>query len=316
MVVGERRLPERPPPGMVMVEAVAAGVNRPDILQKKGLYPPPKSVTEVLGLEVSGTVKALGEGVGGLRVGDEVCALLSGGGYSRHCLAHQQLCLPIPNGVSLGDAAALPEAFFTAWSSLVWLGGLREGQTALVHGGAGGVGSAAVQLAAKVVGAKVITTAGSDEKCQFCRSIGAALTINYRREDFLEKTLEFTQKRGVNVVLDMVGGDYVGKNLKALDKEGKLINIAFQNGARVELNLLPVMLRRLTITGATLRIRSLAFKAKLADELKRLVWHRFNELEPCVGNKLPISQAERAHELMEKGEHRGKIVLLADDENW
>lgn len=299
-----------------MLEVAAAGINRPDILQKKGLYPPPKGVTDTLGLEVSGRVRALGDGVEDLKLGDEVCALLGGGGYAAHCMAFAALCLPIPNRVSLTEAAALPEAFFTAWSNLVWFGGLQKGQSALIHGGSGGVGSAAVQLAAKVVGARVITTAGDDEKCGFCRYLGAEAAVNYRHEDFLAKTLEFTENKGVNMVLDIIGGDYVGKNLKALAVEGKLINIAFQKGAKVELNLLPLMLRRLTIGGSTLRIRDLAFKARLAAELRRLVWHRFDELSPCVENEFPAAQANLAHELMEKGGHKGKIILLADDKNW
>ncbi len=229
---------------------------------------------------------------------------------------HQGCCLPIPEGVSLTHAAALPEVFFTAWSNLVRLGGLKEGQTVLIHGGSGGVGSAAVQLASAVVGAGVITTAGSDDRCQFCRSIGAELAINYKKQDFLEETLKFTGKRGVNLVLDIVGGEYVAKNLKTLAKEGTLINIAFQNGAKVELNMLPIMLRRLTITGSTLRIRTPEFKAALAEELRERVWPHFGKLSPCVGREFPVRQTEQALRCMEKGEHRGKIILLTDKENW
>jgi len=310
----------KPAPDEVLVESVAAGVNMPDVLQARGLYPPPPGVTDVLGLETSGIVTQVGSEVSNIKKGDEVCALLAGGGYSTHCTPKASHCLPIPKGVSLVDAAALPEVFFTVWSNLVWLGGLAKNQWVLIHGGGGGIGSAAIQVAAKIIGANVIATAGGSQKCSHSIKLGASLAIDYKTEDFVEKTLEYTKQnanqKGVNLVLDIIGGDYVAKNIKVLAKEGCLINIAFQQGAKVDINLLPIMLKRLTLTGSTLRIREDSFKARLANELRQKVWHNFEGLTAAVNQTFPASKASEAHGEMSQAKHLGKIVLLTAAKNW
>ena len=327
LAVVDIAIPE-PKADEVLLENVAAGINMPDVLQAKGLYPPPKGVTDILGLEVSGVVLKAGSEAS-LSKGDEVCALLAGGGYASHSIAKASHCLPIPKGVSLADAAALPEVFFTVWSNLVWAGKLCGGEWVLIHGGGGGIGSAAIQVASQVIGAKVIATAGGKAKCRRCLRLGASLAIDYHSEDFVEKTIAYTKEhssqngrhqkggqKGVNLVFDIIGGDYVEKNIKVLAPEGRLINIAFQKGAKVTLNLLPVMLKRLTLSGSTLRIRQDSFKAKIATELKQKVWGHFSKLTASVNHRFAAAKAQEAHRLMAKGEHSGKIVLLTDGKNW
>ncbi|MEO5338415.1 MAG: NAD(P)H-quinone oxidoreductase [Magnetospirillum sp. WYHS-4] len=308
-----RRPLPRPAPGEVLIRVAAAGVNRPDILQREGRYPPPPGVSDILGLEVSGQVAALGEGVADWREGDSLCALVGGGGYAEYCTAPAGQCLPVPAGLSFAEAACLPETFFTVWSNVFERAALRPGETFLVHGGAGGIGSAAIQLA-RHFGARVMATAGSDEKCALCRRLGANLAIDYRETDFVAAAGDFTGGRGVDVILDMVGGSYVARNLKALASEGRLVQIAFQAGSKVDLDLMPLMLKRLTLTGSTLRIQSLERKAAIAAALKDRVWPPIEagHVRPQVSATYPLAQAAKAHRRMDGADHWGKIALLVD----
>ncbi len=299
-----------PGAGEVLFEVAAAGVNRPDVMQRKGLYPPPPGASDIPGLEIAGTIVAVGDGAGGWSLGDAACALVIGGGYAEYCAAPAAQCLPVPKGLSLTEAAALPETHFTVWSNVFDRAGLKPGESLLVHGGSSGIGTTAIQLA-KAFGARVIVTAGSDEKCAACTGLGADRAINYKTEDFVEAVKDETGGAGVDVVLDMVGGDYVARNFKALAPDGRLVSIAFLKGPKVEINLLPVMLKRLTLTGSTLRPRDIAFKAAIAQRLKEKVWPLIEEgrVKPVIHATFPLAQAADAHRLMESSAHIGKILL-------
>ena len=310
LVPGTRPVPA-PGPGEVLVKVAAAGINRPDVMQRQGLYPPPPGASDIPGLEIAGTVVALGDGVGGgLALGDEVCALVSGGGYAEYCPAPAALCLPVPKGLSLAEAAAVPETFYTVWTNVFDRGRLRPGESLLVHGGSSGIGTTAIQLAV-ATGARVFATAGNAEKCKACVALGAERAINYRDEDFVEAVKQATDGAGVDVVLDMVGGDYYARNIEALAVEGRLVVIAVQSGPKAELNLLHLMLRRLTVTGSTLRPRSVEQKAIIANSLRAEVWPLIEagKVKPVMYKRFPLAQANKAHALMESGEHIGKIVL-------
>ncbi len=307
---GSRPLPQ-PAPGEVLIQVAAAGVNRPDVLQRKGLYPPPPGASDLLGLEAAGTVIALGEGVNRWAVGDRVCALLNGGGYATHVTAHQDHCLTIPNGFSMIQAAALPETFFTVWHNVFERGALKAGETLLVHGGSSGIGTTAIQLA-KARGATVYTTAGSAEKCAACEALGATRAINYRDEDFVEVLR--SAKVGIDVILDMVGGDYLPRATKVLRPDGRHVSIAFLQGSKVEMDFMAVMLKRLTFTGSTLRSQTVAFKAAVAEALRQEVWPLLDagSLAPVIHSTFPLAQAADAHRLMESSAHIGKVMLTVD----
>jgi len=309
LVTTRRPLPE-PGPGEVLIQVATAGVNRPDCLQRQGSYPPPPGASDLPGLEVAGTIVALGSGVESWRVGDPVCALLTGGGYAEYCTAPAPQCLPIPAGLSLQQAAALPETLFTVWSNVFDRARLQAGETLLVHGGTSGIGTTAIQLA-RALGARVITTVGSAEKVQPCLDLGAERVVCYRDEDFVQAAKAFTDNRGVDVILDMVGGDYIQRNLSALAVEGRLVFIAFLRGARAELNLAPVLLKRLTITGSTLRARPVADKARIAAALRQTVWPLLEQgrMRPILDQVFPLDEAAAAHALMESNRHIGKILL-------
>lgn len=303
-----RRTPE-PAAGEVLIRVAAAGVNRPDVMQRKGLYPPPPGASDIPGLEVAGEVVAVGRGVAEPELGDRVCALVAGGGYAEYCLAAAPLCLPIPDGFDPIQAAALPETFFTVWANVFERGGLRPGERFLVHGGASGIGTAAIQLA-RAFGASVFTTAGSAEKCRACEDLGAS-AINYREQDFVEAVKARTGGEGVDLILDIIGGDYLQRNLACLAIDGRLVQIAAQGGPRTEINLLPLMLKRLSITGSTLRSRSVPEKTAIADALKAKVWPLLEagQIRPIIHAVFPLADAAQAHRLMESGRHIGKIVL-------
>ena len=300
----------QPGPGQVLIEVAAAGVNRPDLLQRAGGYPPPPGATDVPGLEVSGRIAILGSDVQGLQVGDEVCALVVSGGYAEYCVADAALCLPVPKALSLLEAGGVPETYFTVYDNVFTRGRLAAGETFLVHGGSSGIGSTAIQLA-KQAGATVYATAGSPEKCDFCRSLGADAAIDYRAQDFVEEIRQITDKRGVDVILDMVGGPYIARNLSVLAVEGRLVQIAFLQSSKVDIDLMPVMLRRLTVTGSTLRPRSVALKAGIAAALRRTVWPLLDRgaVRPVIHATFPLERAREAHELMESSAHQGKIML-------
>ena len=301
-----------PGPGKVLVEVVAAGINRPDCIQRAGLYPPPPGESDVPGLEIAGRVVALGEGVDNLRIGDEICALVGSGGYADYCLADAALCLPKPKPLSLIEAAGVPETFFTVYDNVFTRGALKAGEAFLVHGGSSGIGSTAIQLA-KQFGARVFTTAGSAEKVEFCKKLGADVAINYREQDFVAEVKALTGKKGVDVILDMVGGPYLQKNLSALAPDGRLVQIAFLQGSKVkDFDFMSVMLKRLTLTGSTLRSRPLATKAAIASVLREKVWPLLESgaVKPVLHATFPLDQARAAHELMESSAHLGKIVLL------
>jgi putative PIG3 family NAD(P)H quinone oxidoreductase len=302
-----------PGPGKVLVEVAAAGINRPDCIQRAGLYPPPAGESDVPGLEIAGRIVALGEGVEGLRAGDEICALVGSGGYAEYCLADAPLCLPKPKPLSLTEAAGIPETFFTVYDNVFSRGALKPGETFLVHGGSSGIGSTAIQLA-KQFGARVFTTAGSAEKLEFCKSLGADVAINYREQDFVAVVKGETGKKGVDVILDMVGGPYLQKNLSALAPDGRLAQIAFLQGAKVkDFDFMSVMLKRLTLTGSTLRVRPLAVKTGIALALREKVWPLLDSgaVKPMLHATFPLEEARAAHELMESSAHLGKIILRA-----
>jgi putative PIG3 family NAD(P)H quinone oxidoreductase len=302
-----------PGAGKVLVEVVAAGINRPDCIQRAGLYPPPPGESEVPGLEIAGRIVALGQGVGDhLKIGDEICALVGSGGYADFCLADAALCLPKPKPLSLIEAAGVPETFFTVYDNVFTRGALKAGETFLVHGGSSGIGSTAIQLA-KHFGARVFATAGSAEKLAFCRSLGADVAINYREQDFVAEVKALTGKKGADVILDMVGGPYLQKNVSALAPDGRLVQIAFLQGAKVnDFDFMSMMLKRLTLTGSTLRSRPLATKAAIAAALREKVWPLLDSgaVKPVIHARFPLEQARAAHELMESSAHLGKIVLL------
>lgn len=305
----ERPVPE-PGKGEVRIKVRAAGVNRPDVLQRKGAYPPPKGASDLPGLEVAGTVDAIGADVERWQIGDQVCALVPGGGYAEYCTAHGSNCLPVPKGFTFTEAAAIPETFFTVWHNVFERGGLKKGETLLVHGGASGIGTAAIQLAA-AFDATVIATAGTDEKCRTCVALGAKRAVNYRNEDFVEVVGLVTDGLGADVILDMVGGDYVDRNYSAAAIDGRIVQIAFLKGRRVEADFSKLMVKRLTHTGSTLRARPIEFKAQIAAELEQAVWPMLEQrrIAPVIDMIFPLSDAWRAHERMEEGSHTGKIML-------
>lgn len=307
---------ERPMPvagaNELLIHVAAAGVNRPDVMQRRGKYPPPPGASDIPGLEVAGTVAALGDGVRDFRVGDTVCALVSGGGYAEYCVAPAPQCLPVPAGLDVVAAAAIPETFFTVWTNVFERGRLNSGESILIHGGSSGIGTTAIQLA-HAWGARVFATAGSLEKCRACETLGAERGINYRDEDFVAAVRDATTGRGVDVVLDMVGAEYFPRNLEALAIEGRLVEIATQRGAKVELNIQTVMQRRLTITGSTLRARSIDEKGRVAAGVRKHVWPLIEsgKVRPHIFKTFPLREAAAAHRLMESSAHIGKIVLVA-----
>ena len=308
-MLAQRPLPV-PKNGEVLIAVHTAGVNRPDVMQRQGLYPPPPGASDILGLEVAGEVIAHGPGVATPKIGDHVCALVAGGGYAEYVTAPASCCLPIPRSLTLEQAAAIPETFFTVWHNVFERGGLKPGDSFLVHGGTGGIGTTAIQLA-KAFGAFVAATAGSHEKVAACRTLGADLAMNYRTTDFVEAVRKTAPGGGVDVVLDMVGGNYTARNLRCLKPDGRLVNIAFQEGSKAELDLLPVMVKRLTLTGSTLRPRDVAFKGALAAALRTRVWPLLEAgtVKPIMDQVLPLAQAADAHRRMESSAHFGKIVL-------
>jgi NADPH:quinone reductase len=297
-------------PGEVLIEVAVAGVNRPDCIQRAGHYPPPPDASPIIGLEAAGKVVALGEGVTSWNVGDMVCALTPGGAYAEYCTAPASHCLPIPMGLSVLEAASLPENYFTVWNNVFDRVHLAAGETILIHGGSGGIGLAAIQLA-KASGATAITTVGSADKAEFCRNIGAAHAINYKEQDFVAEVAAITGKRGVDVVLDMVGGDYIEKNLKSMALEGRMAIIAFLQGSKVTIDWRHIMMRRYTITGSTLRASPVQRKAAIASSLRAKVWPLFEDgtLRPVIYRVFPLAEAAAAHKLMESSAHIGKIML-------
>jgi NADPH2:quinone reductase len=299
-----------PDAGQVLIKAAACGVNRPDVLQRKGLYPAPKGHSDLPGLEVAGTIAAVGEGVTRFKTGDAVMALLNGGGYAEFSVADEVSCLPVPAGLSMIEAAAIPETFFTVWHNVFQRGGLKPGESFLVHGGTSGIGVTAIQLA-KASGAKVFATAGSAEKCEACRKLGADVAIDYKTQDFAEVIKAETQGRGVDVILDMVGGDYIDKNVRSLADDGRLVNIAYQKGSTATIDFMRVMLKRLTLTGSTLRIRSKEVKAGIAAEVaaNALPLVASGKVKVPVDSTFPLLEAGKAQARMEESAHIGKIVL-------
>lgn len=309
LIPATRPVPQ-PQEGEILIKIAAAGVNRPDILQRTGGYAPPPGASDLPGLEIAGTVAALGSGVSGWKPGDAVCALVAGGGYAEYCAAPAPQCLKVPKGLDMIQAAGLPETFFTVWTNVFDRGRLKAGESFLVHGGSSGIGTTAIQLA-HAFGARVFTTAGSAEKCAACRALGADVAIDYRTEDFVGAVGAATEGRGVDVILDMVGGEYIKRNLKILAVEGRLVQIAFLQGSTVELNLAPLMVKRQTLTGSTLRPRSVAEKGAIAAALGEKVWPLLEagRIKPLIHATFPLADAAKAHRLMESSAHIGKIVL-------
>jgi putative PIG3 family NAD(P)H quinone oxidoreductase len=309
MKLAEGAAPE-PGPGQILIEVVCAGVNRPDLLQRAGRYPPPPDASPLLGLEVAGRVAALGTGVTEWKVGDGVTALTPGGGYAEYCVAAASHALPVPAGMDFATAAALPETWFTVWANLVDLGRLKRGERLLVHGGSSGIGLVAIQLA-KHLGVECLVTVGNEEKAAFCRASGAAHAINYRTSDFADEVKRITDGAGVDVILDMVGAPYLQRNLASLRRDGRLVYVAFLEGSKGEADLMPIMLKRLTVTGSTMRPRTLAEKTAIRDALAADIWPALarSELLPHLFARFPLAQAADAHRLMESSRHIGKIVL-------
>ena len=310
MLVPEQRAVPQPGEREVLVKVAAAGVNRPDVMQRQGLYPPPKGATDIPGLEIAGEVAALGAGVQRWKLGDKVMALVVGGGYAEYCLAHESHALPVPAGLTLVEAAAIPETTFTVWHNVFERGRLQRGETLLVHGGSSGIGTTAIQLA-KAFGARVITTAGSAEKCDACRRLGADVAINYKQDDFVAATKAATNGKGADVVLDMVGGDYIEPNYEAAAVEGRIVQIAFQGSPKATVDFRRIMLKRLTHTGSTLRARSIEDKAAIARavEAHALPLVAAGKVKPVIDSTFPLSEAAAAHSRLEAGAHIGKIVL-------
>ncbi len=304
----------QPGPGEVLVKVAAAGVNRPDVLQRLGLYPMPPGTPTIPGLEIAGTIVALGPDVARWRVGDAVCALVAGGGYAQYCTAPAGQCLPVPLGMAPVDAAGLPETWFTVWSNVMDRGHARPGETLLVHGGTSGIGVTAIQLAT-ALGMTVIVTAGNPGKCAAALRLGAAHAIDYNAQDFVAEVAAITDRRGVDLVLDMVGGDYLPRNLQCLADDGRHVSIAFQRGPRADLDLVAIMRKRLTLTGSMLRPRSVAFKSAIAETLEGVIWPEFEagRLQPVTDMVFPLADAAEAHRRMEAGTHVGKIVLQMPD---
>jgi putative PIG3 family NAD(P)H quinone oxidoreductase len=294
----------------VLIKVAAAGINRPDVLQRTGNYTPPPGASDLPGLEVAGTIVAVGSAVTDWKVGHQVMALVAGGGYAEYCAAPAPQCLPVPHGFSMIEAAAVPETFFTVWTNVFDRGRLKAGETFLVHGGSSGIGTTAIQLA-HLFGARVITTVGSADKAEACRKLGADLAINYREQDFVAEVMAATEKRGADLILDMVGGDYINRNLACLAVEGRMVHIAFLQGAKAEINLASVMVKRQTITGSTLRPQSVAKKGEIAASLKAQVLPLFEagKAKPVIYKTLKLAEAADAHRLMESSAHIGKIVL-------
>ena len=303
-----------PGPGEVLIKVAAAGVNRPDMMQRKGLYPPPPGATDVPGLEVSGTVVSVGQNVSKPPINSEVCALVTCGGYAEYCLAAASICLPVPEKISLVNAAGIPETFFTVWTNVFKRGQLKAGESLLVHGGSSGIGTTAIQLG-KAFGATVYTTAGTSDKCEFCNNLGADAAINYREQDFSEAIKRLTQGKGVNVILDMVGGPYFPKNIRLLADEGRLVQIALMQGSKAEVDFRSLLLKRVTLTGSTLRPRSVEEKTKIAQALQKNVWPLLESgaIRPIIHEIFPLKQASEAHRLMESSTHIGKILLKPAD---
>jgi NADPH:quinone reductase len=310
MLVPETRPVPAPGPGEILVKVAAAGVNRPDVMQRRGLYPPPKGAPDIPGLEIAGAVMACGEGVTRWKPGDQVTALVVGGGYAEYCVAVEGHALPIPAGLTAAQAAAIPETFFTVWHNVFERGGLKAGETLLVHGGSSGIGTAAIQLA-KNFGARVIVTAGSAEKCDACRKLGADVAVDYKTEDFVAAVKQATDGKGADVILDMVGGDYVERNYEAAAVEGRVVQIAFQGSAKSTVNFMRMMLKRLHHTGSTLRSRSNPDKAAIARAVEAKVWPLVaaGKVRPVMDQTFPLADAAAAHARMESSQHIGKIVL-------
>lgn len=300
----------------VLIKVRAAGVNRPDVMQRAGLYPPPKGASDIPGLEVSGTIVAAGNAVTGLQVNQSICALVAGGGYAEYVTAPATQCLPIPNGLSLVEAASLPETYFTVWSNVFDRARLTEGETILVHGGSSGIGTTAIQLCS-ALGFDVLTTAGTEEKCQICEELGAKKSINYRTEEFSTSVKSITNQKGVDVILDMVAGDYLQRNLECLADDGRLVIIAFLGGVKTTINMTDILRRRLTVTGSTLRPRSEEFKQKIAVNLLKYVWPLIEnkQIKPLIYRSFALEDAAQAHRLMESSVHIGKIVLEVNSED-
>ena len=309
LVPEERPVPV-PSAGEILVKVAAAGVNRPDVAQRKGHYPPPPGATDIPGLEIAGEVVALGSGVTRWKIGDKICALVIGGGYAEYCLAHESHALPVPAGYSMTEAAAIPETFFTVWHNVFERGALKSGETLLVHGGSSGIGTAAIQLA-KQFGARVIVTAGSDDKCEACRKLGADVAINYKTQDFVAETKSATGGKGADVILDMVGGDYIERNYEAAAVEGRIVQIAFQGSTKATVDFRRIMLKRLHHTGSTLRSRSIADKGLIAQAVMEKVVPLLaaGRVRPVMDSTFPLAEASKAHARMESSAHIGKIVL-------
>ena len=312
-LVPARRPVPQPGNGEILIRVAAAGVNRPDLMQRAGGYPAPPGASDIPGLEVSGTVVACGVGTQRYQQGESVCALVTGGGYAEYCAAPEAQALPFPQSYTAAEAGALPETFFTVWTNLFERGRLRAGERLLVHGGSSGIGTAAIQLAA-AMGIRVFATAGSPEKCAACRDLGSEMAVNYHSEDFVKAVKAATGGEGVDVVLDMVGGEYVQRNLSCLRAEGRLVQIAFLGGSKSALNLAPLMLKRLTITGSTLRAQSVASKGRIAAALEKEAWPLLSArtIAPVIDSSFPLAEAAKAHARMESSEHIGKIILLTN----
>ena len=311
-LIAEQRPVPTPGQREILIKVAAAGVNRPDVAQRTGNYPPPPGASDIPGLEIAGEVVALGEGASAFKLGDRVMALVAGGGYAQYCTAHESHALPVPDSLTMTEAAAIPETFFTVWSNVFERGALKSGETLLVHGGSSGIGTTAIQLA-KAFGAKVIVTAGSQDKCDACLSLGADRAINYKTEDFVAETKAATGGKGANVILDMVGGDYIERNYEAAAVEGRIVQIAFLGSARAQVDFRRIMLKRLTHTGSTLRARPIEDKASIASALaaKVLPLLRDGKVKPLIDSVYPLAKASEAHARMESSHHIGKIVLTA-----
>ena len=312
MVLEEGDLPDLGE-GDILIKVHAAGVNRPDVMQRQGLYPPPSGASPILGLEVAGEVAAIGGSVTGWSVSDRVCALTNGGGYAQYVSVPAGQCLPIPEGMTVDEAAALPETFFTVWSNVYDRAKLKSGESLLVHGGSSGIGTAAIQMA-KATGSTVFTTVGSIEKCKACQLLGADIAINYRVQDYVQVLKKATHGQGVDVILDIVGGDYVNRNLQLAAKDGRIVSLSFLQGSRVEINMMPILLKRLMITGSTLRPRSSRTKARIAEKLRTHIWPLIEnkEIKPVIAARFTLSEAPQAHKLLESSKHIGKIVLMVN----
>jgi NADPH2:quinone reductase len=312
LVPAERPVPA-PGPGEVLIKVEAAGINRPDVFQRQGHYPPPKGAPDILGMEVAGKIIALGPDTARFKVGDSVCALIGGGGYAEFAVAPETTTLPVPQGLSMAEAAALPETVFTVWHNIFERGALKPGEWLLVHGGASGIGTTAIPIAA-ALGAKIMATVGSPEKAHVCRELGAVRAINYHEEDFVEVVRETTGGHGVDVILDMVGGDYIERDLKAAALEGRIVQIAFLKGAKVQLDLMRLMLRRLTLTGSTLRVQSAEPKARMAKAIEERIWPLIAEgkFRPMIDSTFPLKDAADAHRRIDDPAHIGKIVLMVE----